>query len=84
MMPHTVPNRPMYGRHRADRREAREVRLERVHLALVGGAHRAARAVERRRTDALPCSPVLGELAEAGVEDVLQCRRRCAPALARW
>ena len=59
------------GRHRADGREAGQVRVERVDLALVRRAHRAARRVEReRRARALPA--VLRVLAEARREDVLE------------
>src|SRR4030095_11904278 len=70
------------GRHRADGREPRQVRVERVDLALVGGAHRAARAVHRDRGVAA-LAPVLRVLAEAGGEDVLEAasRERLARAL---
>jgi hypothetical protein len=77
MMPQTVPNRPMYG-DRADRGEEGEVRFERVHLALVGGAHGAARAVDDVLGVEVLLAAQLGEFAETGFEDALHANRRVA------
>jgi hypothetical protein len=51
------------------------MRLELVHLALVGGAHRAPRAIDHGgRVDVLT-RPQFGELAVAGFEDALHAAR---------
>ena len=76
MMPHTVPNRPTYGLTEPTEARNDEMRLELVHLALVGRAHRAARAVDAGRRRRARLRLQLDELAEAGLEDALQCRRR--------
>ena len=74
MMPHTVPNRPTYGRDRADRREERQVRLDGVQLALEARAHRPARAVEQRAGVGDALLAQLEELAHARGEDALHRR----------
>src|ERR1044071_6290155 len=66
MMPHTVPNRPTYGLTDP---------LEEIHLALEGGAHRPARAVDHVARFGLLRALLpaqLGELAEARLEDALE------------
>jgi hypothetical protein len=67
------------GRHRADRGEERQVRLDRVELALEARPHRPARAVEERAGvhDALLAQ--LEELAHAGREDALHRRLADVP-----
>ena len=70
MIPHTVPKRPMYGDTEPTVASPDEMRFERVDLALVRRAHRAARAVERDRRRAALLA-VLRVLAKAGGEDVL-------------
>jgi hypothetical protein len=47
------------------------VRFERIHLALVGGAHGAARAVHDVLGVEVLLAAQLGEFAEAGLEDAL-------------
>src|SRR6185503_15676290 len=57
--------------HGADRREAGQVRLDRVDLALVRRAHRTPSRIECHvRCAALPA--MLGELAKPGGEDLLE------------
>ena len=67
------------GRDRADRGEEREIRLDRVELALEARAHRPAGAVEQRAgvDDALLAQ--LEELAHARREDALHRRARGLP-----
>ena len=54
--------------------------LEEIHLALEGGAHGAARAVDHVARVGLRAllAAQLGELAEAGLEDALQAADRVA------
>src|SRR6185369_7561221 len=59
------------GADRAHGREEREVRLEHVHLALVGGLHRAARALQERGHVGPGAALQLEELLEARLEDAL-------------
>jgi hypothetical protein len=59
------------GADRADRGEEGEVRFEGVHLALVGGAHGAARAIDDVLRVEVLLALELGEFAEAGFEDAL-------------
>src|SRR5213078_2508593 len=73
------------GRHRSDGREPREIRFDRVDLALVRGAHRAARRIQRNpRRAAL--TPMLRILAKARGKYVLEpaaesCLRRALEQL---
>src|SRR3989442_1585013 len=71
---HDAPHRaeePDVRRHGAYGREPGEIRFQRIDLALIGGAHRAARGIQRDvRLAALP--PVLRVFAESRGEDVLQ------------
>src|SRR5882672_1520859 len=68
------------GADRAGRGEERQVALEEIHLALEGGAHRAARAVDHVAGVGVGAflAAQLGELAEARLEDALQVADRVA------
>src|SRR6185436_11533954 len=68
------------GTDRAGRGEERKVPLEEIHLALEGGAHGAARAVDHVARLGLRAllAAQLGELAEARLEDALQAADRVA------
>ncbi len=59
------------GADRADRGEERQVRVEIVHLALIRGAHGAARAVHHGGHRQRGLLAQLHELAKAGFEDAL-------------
>src|SRR4051794_2933668 len=72
---HDAPHRaeePDVRADRAGRGEEREVALDEVHLALEGGAHRAARAVDHVARLGAALAAQLGELAEARLEHALE------------
>src|ERR1051325_4427382 len=73
-MPDAPPGaeEPEVGAHGAGRGEEGEVALDEVHLALEGGAHRAAGAVDHVGRVGAALAAQLGELAKARLEHALE------------